>query len=110
MTEISYRETTTAIAFAGSADSGKSTTISAIVYNKLDDGNGGKTGFPGSVAFTVYDYNLKEVYSGTQTGNLSWNGFNGNGQRLKSGLYYIRLIETQTDSSTRSNIIKILIK
>jgi GTPase len=40
MTEIAYRETTTAIAFAGSADSGKSTTIAAVIYNRLDDGLG----------------------------------------------------------------------
>jgi GTPase len=40
MTEIAYRETTTAIAFAGSADSGKSTTIAAVIYNRLDDGIG----------------------------------------------------------------------
>jgi len=36
----SYRETTTAIAVAGSADSGKSSFIGVIISGKLDNGNG----------------------------------------------------------------------
>lgn len=40
MTEIAYRETTTAVAISGSADSGKSSFIGVIISGKLDDGNG----------------------------------------------------------------------
>jgi GTPase len=40
MTDIAYRETTTAIAVAGSADSGKSSFIGVIISGKLDNGNG----------------------------------------------------------------------
>lgn len=40
MSEIAYRETTTAIAVAGSADSGKSSFIGVAISGKLDDGNG----------------------------------------------------------------------
>lgn len=40
MTETAYRETTTAIAIAGSADAGKSTFIGVITSGRLDNGNG----------------------------------------------------------------------
>jgi GTPase len=40
MTDIAYKETTTAVAVAGSADSGKSSFIGVIISGKLDNGNG----------------------------------------------------------------------
>lgn len=40
MTEIAYRETTTAVAVSGNVDSGKSSFIGVVISGKLDDGNG----------------------------------------------------------------------
>jgi elongation factor 1-alpha len=40
MTDTTYRTSTTAIAIAGSVDSGKSSFIGVLISGKLDDGNG----------------------------------------------------------------------
>ena len=71
------------------------------------------TAFNGSVTMTVYDINLKEVFEKEYAASrIRWSGFDSNGLRLKPGLYFIRLVERDSDGTgtLNQNMIKVIIK
>ena len=63
-----------------------------------------------NVRYLVYNFSMQQVYEGSASGKVVWNGFDSNGQRLRPGLYYIRLIVTESDGSIASGFLKVLIK
>ena len=67
--------------------------------------------FNGSVQFTVYNYNQREVFSG-QAANSSiiWNGHTADGKRILPGLYFIKIVQTRSDLATGSKIIKLIVQ
>jgi GTPase len=72
MTDQNYRITRTSVAFCGSVDAGKSSLLSTITYNILDDGRGSaralvakheheiKSGKTSDISTRTYDINDKE--------------------------------------------------
>ncbi len=67
-----------------------------------------------TVRYTVYDYNRREITSGevfNPTAGFEWNGRDGLGNVVSPGLYYIRLIVSDTVADTvRRETIKVLVK
>ena len=71
-----------------------------------------KTGtFSSNVTMIVYDFNLKKVFEQSSGGaKIFWNGHNSGGEKVAPGLYFIKLIEIQSDASVATKFIKLLIK
>ncbi|MDH5717795.1 MAG: T9SS type A sorting domain-containing protein [Spirochaetia bacterium] len=69
-----------------------------------------KTDFDGSVKYIIYDLTMKKIYEDSvQNSKIIWNGHNKSGQKISSGIYFIKLIQTKSDKSIGTTIIKILI-
>lgn len=71
-----------------------------------------KTAWSGSVKLTVYDFNMKELFSRDYAAPVSiqWNGHDSLGRRLRPGVYFLRLRQEATDSTFSEKYIKVLIK
>lgn len=67
--------------------------------------------FAGSVDYTVYDYNQREVYRGSTSAGttITWSGYDKYGSRVAPGLYFIKLIHIKADQTTSVSIIKVII-
>jgi len=67
--------------------------------------------FNGTVEYKIYNYNEKEVFSG-QTSNsvIYWNGHSADGSAVVPGLYFIKIIQTKSDYSTGTTMIKLIVK
>ena len=69
------------------------------------------TTFSGTVEYKIYNFNLKEVFSGKVSNSaIYWSGHTADGRAAIPGMYIIKIIQTKSDYSTGSTMIKLIIK
>ena len=67
--------------------------------------------FAGSVKYIIYNYNQIEVYRGsTSNSAIQWSGFDQNGRAIPPGIYFVKIIQTNSLNETGSAYIKLIIQ
>ena len=67
--------------------------------------------FDGDVTYCVYNYNQKMLYKGSASNSpIYWSGHTTDGKIIVPGLYFIKIVQTRSDYSTGSTIIKLIVK
>ena len=65
----------------------------------------------GKIEYIVYTYDQKKIFSGIASSNcFNWSGYTSKGNRVPSGLYFIKILVTLSDSTSSTKIVKIIVQ